>query len=178
MPSTGSLLLAFQKCGWLQLWVFWELGFCFFGIISLWSALEQLNWKNYVKTIPDIASADFISIFCWDTSSRIELFAPTTAGQGGVLCGSTKQFWWVAALDVHWIAAHLLPLLSLSWVQVLSFHCDTLGSCWDWVRAALKLWVGPVKRSENSENFYASLPSRDTFFTVTRSAFALTELQP
>lgn len=41
-----------------------------------------------------------------------------------------------------------------------AFHSNTLWSCWDWVRAALKLWVGSKKRNENRPPFMPHLLKR------------------
>lgn len=84
--------------------------------------------------------------------------------------GSTKQFCWIAILDVHWIAAHLLPLL----LGLLSASAElfTLWSCRDQVRAVLKLWVGSMKKSENRPPFMPHFLKRDAFFIMTRFTFA------
>lgn len=119
-----------------------------------WNILEQLNWENYVKTIPDTVSADFISILCWDTSSGIELFASIPRAAQSSFSGSNT-----------WCALHccspLAPAPGPPGCRWWAFHPDTgellglSGSC----STALR-WVS--ERSETSL-LLCLTSSRDTF---------------
>lgn len=147
-----SLLLAFQKYGCLSFWGTW---LCFFWcnilVKCFWNILEQINWKNYVKTIPDKVSADYLNFMLsykqWDWALCFQHKA--------VLLDSNT---WCA-----WMLLISCPCCWLSWVQVLSCEFRHTGELLGLTESSSKALSWVSEHEWEQASFYASLPQETPF---------------